>query len=488
MPHRTVSISPSSSASISRPQESQVEILYNTAVQSFVRRDHVKTQATLNQLLDLLKRRNGLQTPWYTLEGSPKSRQAEDRGDKMDEEWMIKTLKLLISSTASLYTDPPSQVDGLPQVLVMLLPPASPKEILSYLQHRCTTAYYRSAISSDQLLPPQLISTLILASLKLSPVKPALDFAHSLVENWFTNLSDSFILTITPSIHRWPDQDALERKRIECAREGYLRVVELFVGEVLSREGEWEMAKGFLEGEDVMGSKKKEALFKHLRTLESKPINQFQPTSSPSSSLVLPASPLPLSLPSSQNTQLHPERSTSTSSSSSEATARPHPVPQGLTMRDRISRLKAGVETGSKTNSEGSEGTLRTDPGGSSKESPLNKQMFGTSFPISTFINSFSDKLPAPVSQIVSRLVFSRYILALPIPLIIMILTLLRRRRQRRLVLPPASPSKYLEQVQAGLNRARANDDWLKWIWYYLTWWLGKFRGVWRMGTTITYV
>lgn len=37
-----------------------------------------------------------------------------------------------------------------------------------------------------------------------------------------------------------------------------MKVVELFVGEILSREEEWEMARGFLEGEVVMSSKKKE--------------------------------------------------------------------------------------------------------------------------------------------------------------------------------------------------------------------------------------
>ena len=46
--------------------------------------------------------------------------------------------------------------------------------------------------------------------------------------------------------------------QVEVAREGYLKVVELFVGEVLAREGEWEMARGFLDGETVMSSKRKE--------------------------------------------------------------------------------------------------------------------------------------------------------------------------------------------------------------------------------------
>ncbi len=35
-------------------------------------------------------------------------------------------------------------------------------------------------------------------------------------------------------------------------------MVELFVGEVLAREGEFEMARAFLDGEIVMSSKRKE--------------------------------------------------------------------------------------------------------------------------------------------------------------------------------------------------------------------------------------
>jgi hypothetical protein len=52
--------------------------------------------------------------------------------------------------------------------------------------------------------------------------------------------------------------DQVGLQRLEAAREGYIKVVELFVGEILVREGEWEMARAFLEGESVSGSKRKE--------------------------------------------------------------------------------------------------------------------------------------------------------------------------------------------------------------------------------------
>lgn len=255
MPHRPSPKPPSSSPSPSRPQESQIEVLYNTAVQSFVRRDHVKTQATLARLLESLKKKRiGPYRTWYKLDGAKPDNENSEAA--ANDDWMVKTLKLLISSTASLYADPPNNTTALPELLVSMLPPKSPKEILSYLQHRCMSAYYSKGATAH-LLPPQLVSTLILASLKLSPQRSALDFAHSMTESWIASLPDSLILSISPTSSYRP-KDPIERKRVESAREGYLKVVELFIGEVLSREEEWEMARGFLEGEVVMSSKKKE--------------------------------------------------------------------------------------------------------------------------------------------------------------------------------------------------------------------------------------
>lgn len=255
MPHRPTPKPPSPSPSPSRPQESQTEVLYNTAVQSFVRRDHVKTQATLARLLESLKKkRTGPCRLWYELDGA---RSGDDNSEAAaNDDWMVKTLKLLISSTVSLYTDPPNSTQALPELLVSMLPPKSPKETLSYLQHRCVSAYYSKGATAH-LLPPQLVTTLILASLKLSPQRFALDFAHSMTESWIASLPDSLILSISPSSSYRP-KDPIARKHVESAREGYLKVVELFVGEILSREEEWGMARGFLEGEVVMSSKKKE--------------------------------------------------------------------------------------------------------------------------------------------------------------------------------------------------------------------------------------
>ena len=239
--------------------ETQVESIYNSAVQSFVRRDHANTQLSLSRLVALLsERRKAPHRAWYDLESPPTNGHAsQSNGDiKPDdlEGWLIKTLKLVISSHASLYADPPSKLITLPSRLHELLPPSTPDAMLDHIHDVCCTTYFTASSPKPRLLPPSLISTLLLASLKLS-----LPFAHKVAETWLTLLPDSFIFAITPRPHMTNGSaDVEEKKRVEGAREGYLKVLELFVGEILAREGEWEMARGCLDGEVVMGSKRKE--------------------------------------------------------------------------------------------------------------------------------------------------------------------------------------------------------------------------------------
>ncbi|WVQ82277.1 hypothetical protein IAT38_004405 [Cryptococcus sp. DSM 104549] len=510
MSHRSTRQKPSPSPSPSRPPETQVEVLYNTAVQSFVRRDHVKTQATLSRLLDLLgKKRGSPSRVWYELD-THREPKGDDTGiDSTNDDWMVKTLKLLISSTASLFTDPPHKTSALPATLIPLLPPASPKDILSHLQARCVAYYYPSP-PSPALLPPQLISTLILASLKLRPLTPCLDFAHQVTETWLADLPDAFILAISPSAatagsaRKRSKGDAVERKLVESAREGYLKVVELFVGEVLSREGEWEMARGFLEGESVMGSKRKEALYRHLRTIQSKPTN---PTPSPSSSLILPSdTEAQLGPPPGGKKSPRPRTgsTSSASSSSSEATARPSQVQRGLTMADKGKARDTGSElAGTPT----TEDTLKLPVAGeranttgasSSPKRFLEKRSTGgnpinrPSSPLVSWLTT-TLHLPHPLAARISAFASSPYVLAAPIPLVIL-LTLFRLRRTRALQsrdrrAATAGASTQLSNVQARLNLVRDRQrGWLEWIWWYVRWWLSKFAGVWKLGTTITYV
>jgi len=232
-----------SAKSSSRTPDSQIEILYNTAVQSFVRRDHSTTQANLARLTKLLKTQlRSRNEAWYDLD-------AQVHKEDELESWIIKTLKLVISSLASLYTDPPSNTSRLPNELKALLPPSPPEDMLAHIHNTCAETYFSASSPEPRLLPPPLLSTLLLAALKLS-----LPFTHRFAEDWLALLPDAFIFAISPNSNVAQKAE----KRVEAAREGYLKVVELFVSEVLAREEEWEMARGFLEGEAVMGSKRKE--------------------------------------------------------------------------------------------------------------------------------------------------------------------------------------------------------------------------------------
>ena len=249
---------PSRSRSVSSSRlDTQYETLYNTAIQSFVRRDHSTTQITLQSLLKLIQSQplSSRRNPWYDLAGKHYT-------DEGMEGWMIKTLKLVISSHVSLYSDPPANNTTVPSDLRPLLPPTPPDKLLTHIQDICTETYLNSPSSRhdpSSLLPPTLLSTLLLASLKLS-----LPFAHRLAEDWLSLIPDSFILAISQSQAQSQAQNGKNpldpeiKKRIESAREGYLKVVDLFVGEILARQGEFEMARGFLEGEVSMGSKRKE--------------------------------------------------------------------------------------------------------------------------------------------------------------------------------------------------------------------------------------
>ncbi|KAE8537709.1 hypothetical protein D1P53_005765 [Cryptococcus gattii VGV] len=520
MPHRPTPKPPSPSPSPSRPQESQTEVLYNTAVQSFVRRDHVKTQATLARLLESLKKkRTGPCRIWYELDGA---RSGDDNSEAAaNDDWMVKTLKLLISSTASLYTDPPNSTQALPELLVSMLPPKPPKEILSYLQHRCGRAYYSKGATAH-LLPPQLVSTLILASLKLSPQKPTLDFAHSMTESWIASLPDSLILSISPSSSYRP-KDPIARKQVESAREGYLKVVELFVGEILSREEEWGMARGFLEGEVVMSSKKKEALYKHLRTLESK--NYLpSPAPSPSSSLILPASSDSMSTEERGGRRRHSRSSrspstSSSSSSSSEATARPGTAQQGSllgtghALGQRMEQLrqirKSGTDTGEESPhaspaasqisgsgiSESTYRLVRSNPRGSSSSRRGNNSSISRSNNMHPILQSLLDRLPNSISatlQSFSPLTLTAITLPLPLLIIFTVIRLRRSRRARQQTTIVGDARRgsgnTLSQVQHRLQRVRAQEGWWDWVLWYLKWWLARFAGVWKLGTTITYV
>ncbi len=237
--------------------QGQFEETYQAAVQSFVRRDHGRTQPHLQRLLHQCEPslHHAASTIWYDLSQNEISARPTE-----DEERIIKTLKLVISSYTSLYSDPPSDRSHFTPTVRALLPPSPPDILLKHVLSICQQT------SGSDILPPSIVASFLLSSITLRPSGPSLRFAHNLVEQWLTDLPDSFILAISsiasrvssPGTNGITSISAEGKKRIESAREGYLKVVELFVGEILAREGEYEMGRGLLDGDMIMSSKRKE--------------------------------------------------------------------------------------------------------------------------------------------------------------------------------------------------------------------------------------
>lgn len=480
-PKQRVVSSSSSTSPPSRPPESDIEVLYNTAVQSFVRRDHGKTQASLSRLLKYCESLKASKRRWHDLEGEDSSEEEEGN------EWRIKILKLVISADASLYSDPPANVGTIPPELAQLLPASSPDLMLGHMESICTTT-----LSVTDLLPPAIISTLLLASLKLKPAPPSLDFAHRLTENWLAGLPDSFIHSISTTAKTSAHSPQI-KKRIEGSREGYLKVIELFVGEVLAREGDFEMARALLDGEEVMSSKRKEDLYRHLRSTESRVVNPSSsgilPPQSPSASLLLPSVTPNGSRPSSRS------RSSTTSSSSSERTARPNVngLNKSVGKSTNLAVPGKGKEKESEAVSVDSNSTFHfpdkiyVNPSNSKSSTPPSRR------PLAQVQRNFASLLELIPRSIRKRLSYP--ILAiLPVPLITIILLIWyvrRRTRQLRSIVGGATAAvtavKSVGSVQERLKRARAVGM-RAWFGHWLRWWWKKLLGVWQMGTTITFV
>lgn len=441
----------------SPPKLDQYELLYNSAVQSFVRRDHVKTQATLARLLDLTRALPRTTSPWYDVSSTA----APQPGD----EWMTKTLKLAISANASLYSDPPRSSSSLSPDVADRLPPAPPRQMLSYILDLCVSTY------GSSLLPPALVSTFLLASLKLQPLADSLEFAHQLVEDWLANLPDEFVLAIAdqrPSGGGSSRQSAASKKRLENAREGYLKVVEIFIGEVLSREGEWEMARGMLEGEMVMGSKKKEALYRHLRNVQARPVSQAP---SPASSGLLPPQAI---------------RSTE-SEASSEATARPAQQQEDAsTVRADDSDTTIPAAPGRSGSRDRAEGRAGGRAGGGHHDH--RDREHGRDRDRHDDIGRYqpSGWLTAVLSPYLVEKIHAagglHVVLGVPAAAVVIVLLVMRRVRARAGRLATNS-----NDVREKLRRVRSTGV-LALVQWALRWWAEKIAGVWKLGTTITYM
>ncbi|ORY21909.1 hypothetical protein BCR39DRAFT_552705 [Naematelia encephala] len=557
---------------------SALEAQYNTAVQSFVRRDHIKTHSTLSRLLSQLAPLTNTHSSWYDLE-PPSS----------EDEWRVKVLKLVISAHASLYADPPVNTTALSPDLVGLLPPCPPDRILEHVQKICEARYFSPSLSSSSsssssvlVLPPALISTLLLAALKLRPAPSALSFAHNLAENYLSNLPDSFLLAISTSAKftgrgidgvresvrgvdglgetvRGVNGFAESGTRVngiretgrglEGYRQGHIKVLQLFVGEVLVREGEYEMARGILDGDEVLGSKRKESLYRHIRSYESRTstnltssiesidlshsLSLSSPTLNPTRTPTFTSKrSSKISSNSKSNSSRSKSRSSSTSSSSSERTARPNST-TGLIvnpLRRVENNLPASINGNGNRN-----GKDKHKDNEREKENEKDETTSQSSIPSKIYIHhpqdshSSSTSKPTTRSETFNRLWNRRRrtwisniipflpessILQwkfLPIPLLaglIILMTLRRRfilgRNKNRMNLGAGVGVDVgvvvggggvgvlaMNQVRQRLLRARLQGQgqgWRQWVMFWLEWWIKRFIGVWNLATTVTYV
>jgi len=82
--------------------------------------------------------------------------------------------------------------------------------------------------------------------------------------------------------------------------------------------------------------------------------------------------------------------------------------------------------------------------------------------------------------------------LVFPVPLLALLLlyAVIRRRRNARAATPGvtlAGGPNGIEDIRARLAAARRQGLWA-WVVWFFQWWMVKVAGVWKLGTTITYV
>jgi hypothetical protein len=248
-------------------------------------------------------------------------------------------------------------------------------------------------------------------------------------------------------------------------------------------------------------------------------------TSSPSSSGVLPSpqasgylppkspSPSPAPGPSvnvhsgSQGRRSRSSTASSTSSSS-EATARPTSlVPNRLTPGgETLNRSKdkgKGKEVDKPGAGTGSDGAKGKDFLQDIRDAVSDATDSTFALPRRIFVNPFNpdsnSKRSQPLTPTSNRSLSSMldlippsirakltspYLLsaALPVPIIFVLLIRGVRRRLRR------RRAAMSDVVSDRLRRARLGEGLRGWIVWYIRWWLDKFKGVWKMGTTITWM
>ncbi|KAJ3565206.1 hypothetical protein NP233_g7779 [Leucocoprinus birnbaumii] len=300
------SMSPGSSATI-RP-------LYSRATRAFLHRDVRLTYSLLEAAFAILQ---------------PPPTSAQDAFADDRRKWDI--LRITLESTV--YTSNPSQAEkaALPDSLLA---------ILSETPHTLSSKFYSRSLAlftpTDSVvsgpnaayIPPQVLATLVLASLKLE----CSEFGRVMIEDWLAR-RDPTLGTVDGGTEH---------------EEGYAKIMDLYCLHILPKLEQWDYAFEFLEYESELSVKTRERLKSSLKALHTQSMTSR--SSSRSSSIPngfdtpRPHSPAPSSSSSSSlsTTSTHTvvpsnrvngmsrslSRSSSSSSSKSDATARAKVQPQ----------------------------------------------------------------------------------------------------------------------------------------------------------------
>lgn len=257
--------STSAGSSSTSSTASTLRSLYFRATNSFINRDIPQTHALITSAFQLLP---------------PSPSTITDPGNHLGP-WRRKWDILRLTLETTVYSSPPSEAEELPPSIranLML----SPQSLLGSLHTRSLKLFTPIAESADgdagsqralssRYLPPPVIVTLVLASMKLN----APEVGKGMVEDWLSGRGD-------PEDAGSEDED------------GYEKIIELYCLHLLPRLEEWGLAAEFLQYEGELDTAKKQVrLLISFLVLVDHPEttcrNLSQPSRTSAQMLILPA-------------------------------------------------------------------------------------------------------------------------------------------------------------------------------------------------------
>jgi hypothetical protein len=150
---------------------------------------------------------------------------------------------LRITLESTIYSSPPSRPDVLPESLRHNLVESPPSLITKIYARSLALFTPISGIPAAAYLPPQVLITLIYASLRIeSP-----DAGRTIVEDWLSRRDNSLpIVDLATS----PEED--------IKKNGYEKVLELYCLQILPKLEQWDYAHEFLEYEGELSHASRE--------------------------------------------------------------------------------------------------------------------------------------------------------------------------------------------------------------------------------------